>query len=689
MHFLPTLQFHRTWKKRSRVEAALAGRKRLFFCLLFIGMVAALYAGQTPSDWHQEGSARWMTLPVPPQGASGFVLLPPLVTGLFFTNTLDEWSSAANRVLENGSGVAAGDYDHDGLPDLFLCHLQGKSALYRNRGGWSFEEVTRPAGIEVAGQTCRGAVFADVNGDGWLDLLISTLGQGVLCFFNDGAGKFTNGTQRAGTQTRYGSMTMALADVDGNGTLDLYVANYRAEDIRDRSRVGVQIVNGQMVLPPMYRDRLILIPGGLWEYGEPDILYLNDGRGHFTAADWTNGVFRTTEGESLAQVPRDWGLTATFRDLNGDGFPDLYVCNDYWTPDRIWLNDGRGHFRAAAALAIRHTSENSMGVDFADINRDGHLDFLVLDMLSRDPFLRRRQVLAQTMMASTPGEMDNRPQIMRNTLFLNRGDGTFAEIADYAGLPASDWSWQPVFIDVDLDGYEDLIIPAGHTRDVQDLDATLKIKSRQHSWPKDMEPQARQEQFTREMMQNVRLYPPLLLPIVAFRNLGNCRFEEVTDRWGTSSQGVHQGIAWADFDGDGDLDFVVNNLNGVCGVYRNETAAPRIAVRLIGRAPNTQGIGARVKLLGGAVPEQSQEVVCGGRYLSGFDPLLVFAAGTNQGGMIIQVTWRTGRQSTVNGVQPNRLYEIDAAGAVDVPRPNLPAREAQTDSRTAGIKRPG
>src|SRR5262249_8620021 len=146
--------------------------------------------------------------------------------------------------------------------------------------------------------------------------------------------------------------------------------------------------------------------------------------------------------------------TASFRDLNGDGFPDLYVCNDYWTPDRIWINDGHGHFRAADKLAFRHTSASSMGVDFADVNRSGNLDLFVVDMLSRDLRLRKRQMFAQTPVAQPPGLIDNRPQIMRNTFFQNRGDGTFAEISDYAGLSASEWSWSPLFLDVDLDGYE-------------------------------------------------------------------------------------------------------------------------------------------------------------------------------------------------------------------------------------------
>ncbi len=388
-----------------------------------------------------------------------------------------------------------------------------------------------------------------------------------------------------------------------------------------------------------------MVKEGLLEYGEPDILYLNDGKGHFNPVPWTGGKFLDESGKTLAAQPLDWGLTATFRDMNGDGFPDLYVCNDYWTPDRIWINDGKGGFRAIARPAVRHGSENSMGVDFADIDRDGHVDFLVLDMLSRNPALRKRQVLAQTKMISAIGEIDNRPQIMRNTLFHNRGDDTFEEVADFSGVPASEWSWQAVFVDVDLDGYEDLVIPAGHTRDIQDLDASLKIKSLQHPWPKNIDPKAHQEAFTREMMEHARLYPGLERPIVAFRNLGDLRFEDVTAIWGTSAPGVHQGIAFGDFDGDGDLDFVVNNLNGACGLYRNDGTAPRVAVRLKGIPPNTQGIGAKIKLLDGAVPMQSQEVVCGGRYLSGSDSMLVFAAGTPTNEMRIEVRWRNGKLS--------------------------------------------
>jgi hypothetical protein len=192
-------------------------------------------------------------------------------------------------------------------------------------------------------------------------------------------------------------------------------------------------------------------------------------------------------------------------------------------------------------------------------------------MLSRDPRLRKRQKFAQNPMPLPVGSIDNRPQIMRNTFFHNRGDGTYAEIANYSGLAASDWSWQPIFLDVDLDGYEDLLVSAGNARDVQDLDAERQINARQHSWKGFTNAVERQKAFTTELMMHRRLYPELKMPIVTFQNLSGLRFAETTRIWGTDSPGIHHGIALADFDGDGDLDFVANNL-GRWRIYRNDSS---------------------------------------------------------------------------------------------------------------------
>ncbi len=628
-------------------------------------------------QWHQKNGFRWAELDVPKGGKTGFKLLSPEETGINFTNTLEVHAGEANRVLFNGSGVAVGDYNNDGLPDIYFCSLNGHNALYQNLGGLRFKDITEQSGIVCPNQHCRGAVFADINGDGFLDLLVATTGDGVLCFLNDGHGKFSDATRSAGTATKFGSVTLALADVDGNGTLDLYVANNRTDDIRDRGEVDLRIVNGQLVIPPSLKDRLAVVNGKVLEYGEPDFLYLNDGHGRFSPVSWTNGAFMDEQGRNLRNAPLDWGLTATFRDLNGDGYPDLYVCNDYWTPDRIWLNDGRGHFRAADKLAFRETSASSMGVDVADLTRSGKPDIFVVDMLSRDLALRKRQVFAQTPTASPLGAIENRPQVMRNTMFHNRGDDTYAEMANYAGLAASEWSWSPIFLDVDLDGYEDVLIPAGHTKDVQDLDALEQLRSRSRrrsEIAQISDPKARHEAFIQEKIENSRLYPSLNMPIVAFHNLGNYRFEETTADWGTDQPGVHHAIAIADLDRDGDLDLIVNNLGSAAGIYRNESSAPRLSVQLKGLPPNTQGIGAKIKLLGATVPMQSQEVIAGGRYMAGADTEAVFAPGKVVENMTLEVDWRSGKRSIVSGVKANRCYEIEEAAAQEVaptakPRP--------------------
>lgn len=657
------------------------GRQWLRAALGLLATTAAIspVASAPTLEWHAEQGFRWSPLPVAASGRTGFTLLPAASTSVVFTNTLDEYSGATNRVLFNGAGLAAGDFDHDGLPDIFFCNLNGSNVLFRNLGQWRFEDVTAAAGLATPHPLSRGAVFADLDGDSWLDLLISVTGGGVLCYRNDGHGRFVDATATAGTSSKFGSLTLALADVDGNGTLDLYIGNNRPDDIRDRGRAAVTMVDGRPVMRGTEANRFVMLHNRLEECGQADQLLLNDGTGRFREVSWTGGAFVDDAGRPLTEPPADWALTATFRDVNADQAPDIYVCNDYWTPDRFWINDGHGRFRAVDNRALRKTSASSMSVDFADIDRDGFVDFLVVDMLSRYPHLRKRQLFAQIPMATPLGVIEDRPQTMRSTLFLNRQDGTFAEIAYYANLQGCDWSWAPLFLDVDLDGYEDLLIGAGYFRDVQDYDAENEVRARQHSWTGFRSEAERQRAFTLELMEHYRLYPPLLLPIGGFRNLRNCRFEEVTEAWGLNVLGCHQGIAMADFDRDGDVDLAVNNLNGPASLFRNESPASRVAVRLKGRPPNTQGIGSKIVLLGGAVPRQSTELICGGHYLSASEPQAVFAAGTTVDGMTLEVRWRNGTRSVVSGVQANRVYEIDETAsqpaAVEIPQPPTPVFE--------------
>ena len=615
------------------------------------------------SDWQAEEGWSWRTLEEAKPGAHRFELLEPSVTHVDFKNLVTERSGAANRVLYNGSGVAVGDYDGDGLPDVFFCGLETDSRLYRNLGSWRFVDATLAAGLKVKGVSHRGATFSDLDGDGDLDLLVSSVSSGVTMFRNQGKGEFESGVAIEGRVRNAASMTMTLADIDGNGSLDLYVANYRPSDIRDQGRINLPVRNGQVVVPPVYQGRLLMREGQLSEQGQADQVFLNDGTGRLHEMSWLDGSFLDHRGVALQAPRHGWGLSASFRDLNGDLRPDLYVCNDYWTPDDIWINQGRGVFQLIAPLALRKMSASSMGVDFADYDRDGDLDLFVVDMLSRDAAMRKRQLLAQKPEHDASGRLDFLPQRMRNTLFRNRGDLTFEEVAHFAGVAASDWSWCPIFMDVDLDGYQDLLISAGHFKDTQDEDADALIRSRQKPRAKNASPEAIKRTFVDEMVENNRLYPDLKMPIVAFHNLGNGRFKEVTDDWGTEALAVHHGMATGDFDLDGDLDIVVNNLGSTASFYRNNAVEPRLSVQLVGEAGNTQGVGALVELVERGEAGLAQEVADGGRYLSDSDATLVFGTPRIDKQTSLKVTWRDGRVSLLTKLLPGRAYRIQYSGA--------------------------
>lgn len=638
-----------------------------FFVLLVPGAVESL-----AFDWRQGEGFRSAVLPAVPPGKVGFTLMPPEATGIRFTNVLAGEVYYTNSIPQNGSGVTAGDVDGDGLCDLYFCGLQGGNKLYRNLGQWRFEDATEKAGVGCPGQFSTGAVLADVDGDGDLDLLVNSIGGGTRLFLNDGKGVFSERPD-SGLSRKFGATSMALADIDGDGDLDLYVTNYRVTTIQDDpgtrysvktadGKTVVTRVNGQPVASSDYEGLFTVGPdGALIESGEPDFLYLNDGKGHFTPVSPTDEAFLDEQGKPVS-LARDWGLSVMFRDFNHDGAPDIYVCNDNQSPDRIWINNGKGQFRALPSAALRQTSYSSMGVDFADVNRDGEDDFLVLDMLPRERSARLRQKIAPA--RSTIGENLNRLQVPRNTFFFNRGDGTFAEAAHFSGLEASDWSWTPVFLDVDLDGYEDLLVSSGFAFSIRDLDAgdvVAKLKSSGGLSPT-------------EMRGLRRHYPSWPSANLAFRNRGDGRFEETGRRWGFNLGGISQGVCLADLDNDGDMDVVVSNLNAPAAVYRNDAGAARIAIRLLGESGNSSGIGARMIVTpeneGCPLPVQSQEMICGGRYLSGDEAMRVFAAGASTNRFSLRVVWRSGRESAVAHAEPNTIYEIAESSARPVdPRP--------------------
>ncbi len=639
-------------------EPRLAKRALAALCLTGFVCLALYPLGLPAADLAWDNGPGYRSAPLGVSGtrAAGFELLPPALTGLSFTNRLFGEMFLTNAVAHNGAGVAASDVDGDGLCDLYFANLQGANRLYRNLGDWKFVDITDASGVSCAGQLSTGAVFADVNGDGHTDLLVNGITAGTRLFVNDGRGRFSEPAD-TGLANGGAAMSMALSDVDGDGDLDLYVANYidviYIADLTTRFTLGrrdggwvVTRVNGQSTFKARFRDRFLVTPDGMVkELPERDCFYLNDGTGKFQKMVFEQGSFTDEDGQPFA-AERDWGLAVAFRDVNGDLAPDLYVCNDFSSPDRFWINDGRGRFRAVPRLAVRHTSRSSMGIDFADINQDGHDDFLLLDMLARQQARRLVHLDKEKPIPIVVGKFDGRPRYNRNALLVSRGDDTWLEAANYAGLEASDWSWAAAFMDVDLDGLEDVLITNGFSFDTMDIDSKQRVLAIQNA----------RKLPTAELKRLRKHRPAWPSANAAFRNVGGLKFAPASSDWGFDHVGVSYGMALADLDNDGDQDVVINNLNQAAGLYRNDSSKPRVAVRLRGRGGNRFGIGARIRLANG-VSVLSQEIMAGGRYLSSDDPLRVFAMAPGEPHRL-EVLWRAGGRSVLEDVKANRLYEI-------------------------------
>lgn len=619
---------------------------------------AELRANESRSPWVE--GAGFRSAPVIPSGRGvGFSSLAQAETGLHFTNLLSERTVAINRVTENGSGVALGDVDGDGWCDIYFCSLEGDNALFKNLGGWRFTNITAQAGIACAGDLSTGAALADTDGDGDLDLLVNSIGGGTRAFLNDGSGRFT---EQTGTRLvrRFGSTSMALADIDLDGDLDLYVANYRTiafDDELPKPKLEARMEGGKIAINPP--GRFTAIPAGaggaeIFEIAERDFLYINNGQGIFTPVSWTNGNFLDERGQNLAAAPADWGLSVMIRDLNDDFLPDIIVCNDFFlSPDQVWLQQPGTRFQLAGRAAFPKFSLASMAADVADIDRDGHDDIFVAEMLGRDLAFRQahRDNAMKAAFNTQIADPSFRPETPRNSLFLSRGDGTYAEIAELAGLDASEWSWGAQFLDVDLDGYEDLLVPTGHNHDVQEADVLRAIR------------QTRAPDSIPQRIANLQRLPKLSTPILAFRNTPPLRFVEAQEQWGLNIPGIANGFASADLDNDGDLDLVANRLNSPALLLRNESTAPRAAVRLKGTGANTRGIGAKMIVRGGPVPQQRQTMLAGGRYLSCDDTVRVFAASNANAALSVEVQWPDRTRDLYTNLPANRIYEFSQRGA--------------------------
>ena len=629
----------------------------LSVCLL---LVSCGRRSAVDTRWHDETGYRWRALDVPsrPRGP-GFTPVRSGTSGIVHRNDVADEHALANRQLLIGAGVAAGDIDGDGLPDLFFASVERPAALYHNDGNFRFTDITAASGItHEAGST--GVVMADVNGDGNRDLIVGTLGGALTLWIGDGKGHFADSTATSGFPGGFAVTTMTLADADGDGDLDLYVGTYKTRNALD-------------AYPPQQRafdqtvrkvgDRYVVLPQWEKEYrvesqpelggvvrsqrAEPDLFLENDGAGHFTRVSMAGARFLDAAGQPLRTEPDYFTLASRFYDVNGDGAPDLYACNDFEDPDQFWINDGKGNFRLVPPLAMRETSNTCMAVDFGDVDRDGHVDVFTADMMGPTLADRQTQFPTHTMLPKAPGLPHDQQQWMRNMLQLARGDGTWASIEDFAGVAATDWTWGSAFVDVDLDGYEDLIALNGHRWDVRNADTFERIRNMfpRVAWNRE------QGEFPRSATRSF-----------VFRNNHDLTFSDRSRAWGIGAdEAISQGLALADLDGDGDLDVVATRLDAEPVLFRNDASVGRIAIRLLGPRGNADGIGARVAVIAPGLPRQEREMTAGGYYLSGSDAELAFAA-SRDSDAVIEVRWRDGRVSRVDHARANRLYVIDAAG---------------------------
>lgn len=577
-----------------------------------------------------------------------FSLVYPEESGLYFINEVNEQPQLnilTYEYLYNGGGVALGDVNHDGLPDVFMTGNLFGGRLFLNKGNLKFEQISETAGVFVGGWS-TGVTMIDINQDGYDDIYICrsltddiNLRRNVL-LINNQDNTFTDRAAEYGLDDPSFSHYASWFDYDNDGDLDMYLLNHRIDFHEALKLKYTTNDQGQKV---RYKETDTAYV--------TDKLYRNNGNGSFTDVTSKAGL-----------INRTFGLSVTTADINKDGWMDIYVGNDYADKDHIYVNNGDGTFTDRVDEMLFHMSKNSMGSDIADYNNDGLPDIISLDMMAED---NQRQKLLK---GQDPYDLYHAAvnyglghQVMRNMLQLNNGNGTFSEIGQLAGVSHTDWSWSPLLADFDNDGWKDLFITNGLYRDLTDMDY------RNYTSPQAI------NRFGGDVaghaLELTQLMPSNPVSNYIYQNQGDLTFEKKTSDWGLDQAAFSNGAVYADLDLDGDLDLITNNFNSEAFLYRNNAreqaeANNFLTVKLKGVPANPNGVGAKVTL-STITGRQYQEVSPYRGFASSGDPVAHFGLGGESSPVSLLVEWPNGKQQLLDNVEVNQRLEVSVDDAED------------------------
>ncbi|MBR9920243.1 MAG: VCBS repeat-containing protein [Bacteroidetes bacterium] len=624
----------------------------------FLPLLLFLVIGACSSDT-EEPSAKAKKTESPaytPTGNERFQRIDPASSGIDFENRITEdhqLNIITNSYMYNGGGVAVLDFNNDNLQDLYFISTQEDNKLYLNKGNLQFEDVTQSAGVAASGGFKTGVSAVDINTDGWMDLYVCRTGiinnaqRQNLLFINQGDGTFKEDAASYGLNIPTASNHANFFDYDLYGDLHKYLLNHPT-DFTSVNNMILEEVDGKRVRVTRPKDEF-----------ESDRLYRNEGNNTFTNVSEQAGI-----------VNRAFGLSVTTSDFNDDGYPDLFIGNDYIEPDIVYINQKDGTFEDQTDRYLNHMSNHTMGVDIADFNNDQRDDIIALDMIAEDN--RRQKLLMTTMVLQRYNrlvEFGYGQQQMRNVLQLNTGSDKFSEIGTFSGISNTDWSWSALFADLDNDGWKDLYITNGYRRDVSNLDyLTYTVDSLNQTGG------ITKERFP-EFTDFLDLIPSERLQNYAYRNKGDLSFEKVSNEWGFLDPSFSNGAAYADLDGDGDLEIITNNIADPAFIYENRTNEQTnnhyIAVDLEGPDSNPTAVGARVTLRSGELT-QAQTLTPTRGFFSSVQTVLHFGLGQSEGVELLEVRWPDGKTHLLENIPGDQLLTINYAEANGQKMPEVP-----------------